>query len=198
LLLGVLDKGTLRLGDSTQVNFEKTIIFLTSNLGAREMSRELRPGFGFESVAPLHNVQSSEKRERIGKTAVRKNFSPEFINRIDSIVTYQSLDRAALETILDQQIADFEDHIQLRLGEQAFHLEVPARSRKFLLEIGTSPEYGARELKRVLHSQLMQPLALMLVSGEIQPGAGIRAILAPGKTKLILRKIHDRELITAC
>jgi ATP-dependent Clp protease ATP-binding subunit ClpA len=198
LLLGVLDKGTLRLGDSTQVNFEKTIIFLTSNLGAREMGRELRPEFGFESVAPLYNVQSGEKLERIGKTAVRKNFSPEFINRIDSVVTYQPLDRAALETILDQQIADFEDHIQRRLGEQAFHLEVPARSRKLLLDLGTSPEYGARELKRVLHRQLMQPLASMLVSGEIRPGASIRAILAPGKTKLILRKIHDSELITAC
>src|ERR1700685_1340318 len=81
LLLGVLDKATLRLGDSTLVNFEKTMIFLTSNLGAREMSSELRPEFGFESVVPRGTC--GDKLERIGMHAVRKNFSPEFINRID-------------------------------------------------------------------------------------------------------------------
>ncbi len=97
LLLGVLDKATLRLGDSTQVNFEKTIIFLTSNLGARDMSRELHPEFGFESGVPREGVECGDKLERIGKTAVRKKFSPEFINRIDAVVTYQPLDAAALD-----------------------------------------------------------------------------------------------------
>src|SRR6202167_6010659 len=95
LLLGVLDKATLRLGDSTLVNFEKTIIFLTSNLGARAMSRELRPEFGFEAAFPREPVDSGDKLERIGRSAVRKNFSPEFITRIDSIVTYQPLDSSA-------------------------------------------------------------------------------------------------------
>ncbi len=107
LLLGVLDKAMLRLGDSSLVNFEKSMIFLTSNLGARAMSQELRPEIGFESILPPKNVESGGKLERIGKTAVRKNFSPEFINRIDSVVTYQPLDRAALTVILDQQIVDF-------------------------------------------------------------------------------------------
>src|SRR3984957_4162937 len=117
LLLGVLDKATLRLGDSTLVNFEKTIIFLTSNLGARAMSRELHPEFGFESVAQRQGVESGEKLERIGKTAVRKNFSPEFINRIDAIVTYQPLDSSALTAILNQQLEDLREHILRRLGE---------------------------------------------------------------------------------
>jgi ATP-dependent Clp protease ATP-binding subunit ClpA len=198
LLLGVLDKATLRLGDSTLVNFEKTIIFMTSNLGARDMSRELHPEFGFESVTARQGAESGEKLERIGKTAVRKNFSPEFINRIDAVVTYRPLDSAALTTILDQQLDDLQDHIQRRLGERAFRIELPARSRRFLLEKGTSAEYGARELKRLLHRQLMQPLASMVVSGEIGPGASVRAEVGPCKAKLVLRITEDGDLLPAC
>jgi ATP-dependent Clp protease ATP-binding subunit ClpA len=198
LLLGVLDKATLRLGDSTLVNFEKTIIFLTSNLGAREMSRELRPEFGFESAMQGKGSESGDKLERIGKRAVRKNFSPEFINRIDSIVTYQPLDSSALTAILDQQLEDLQEHIQRRLGERAFHLEVPMRSRRFLLEKGTSPEYGARELKRILHHQLMRPLAALVVAGQVNPGATVRADVGRCKEKLILRTIDGGELLPAC
>ena len=197
LLLGVLDKATLRLGDSTLVNFEKTIIFLTSNLGARAMSRELRPDFGFESAVPRGGVDCGEKLERIGKSAVRKKFSPEFINRIDSVVTYQPLDSSALIAILDQQLDDLQEHVDRRLGERSFRIEVPARSRKFLLDKGTSAEYGARELKRVLHHQLMQPLAAMLVDGEINPGASVRAEISPCREKLVLRTLED-DLLPAC
>jgi ATP-dependent Clp protease ATP-binding subunit ClpA len=196
LLLGVLDKATLRLGDSTLVNFEKTMIFLTSNLGAREMSSELRPEFGFESVVPRGTC--GDKLERIGMHAVRKTFSPEFINRIDSVVTYQPLDPAALIAILDQHLDAFQEHVDRRLGDRAFRIEVPTGSRRFLLEKGTSPEYGARELKRVLHHQLMQPLASLVVSGDIQPGASVRAELAPCKGKLVLRTMDDGELLPAC
>jgi ATP-dependent Clp protease ATP-binding subunit ClpA len=193
LLLGVLDKATLRLGDSTLVNFEKTLIFLTSNLGAREMSRELHPEFGFESAVPRPSMEEGDKLERIGMTAVRKNFSPEFNNRIDSVVTYQPLDSAALAAILDQHIDDLQNHIDRRLGDRAFRIEVPARSRRLLLEKGTSQEYGARELKRVLHHHLMQPLASMVAAGEIQPGSSIRAEVGPCKGKLVLRTMDEGD-----
>lgn len=198
LLLGVLDKATLRLGDSTLVNFEKTLIFLTSNLGAREMSHELRPEFGFEAAIPRNGTESSDKLERIGKNAVRKNFSPEFINRIDAVVTFQPLDKAALTAILEQQIEELQDHVDRRLGDRAFHIEVPARSRRFLLEKGTSAEYGARELKRTIQHQLMQPLASMVAGGEIHPGANVRAEVGPCKAKLVLRTTDDGALLPAC
>jgi len=198
LLLGVLDKATLRLGDSTVVNFEKSLIFMTSNLGARQMSSELHPEFGFEAALPGPGIESADKLERIGKSAVRKNFSPEFINRIDAVVTYQPLDSAALTAILDQQLEELQEHIERRLGERAFRIEVPARSRRFLLEKGTSPEYGARELKRLLHRQLMQPLAAMVAAGDINPGASVRAEVGPCKGKLVLRTTDDGELIPAC
>jgi ATP-dependent Clp protease ATP-binding subunit ClpA len=205
LLLGVLDKGTLRLGDSTLVNFEKSMIFLTSNLGARAMSHELRPEFGFETVLPRSDANRDGKLGRIGMAAVRKSFSPEFINRIDVVVTYQPLNSEALRAILNQQIEDLQAHIDRRLGEQAFRIEVPARSRKFLLERGASPEYGARELKRTVQRYLIQPLAVMIAGGEIQvgaheraAGAHVRADLAPCKGKLVLRNLAQRALVPAC
>ncbi len=202
LLLGVLDKGTLRLGDSTLVNFEKSMIFLTSNLGARDMSHELRPEFGFESVIPRLAPSASNKRDRkldrIGIHAARKNFSPEFINRIDAMVTYQPLDSEALAAILNQQMEDLQSHIDRRLGEQAFRIEVPARARKFLLERGASVEYGARELKRTVHSHLIQPLASLVAGGEIEPGTHVRAELAPCKEKLLLRRSIQSPVVSAC
>ncbi len=188
LLLGVLDKGTLRLGDSTLVNFEKSMIFLTSNLGARDMSHELRPEFGFEAGAPRTGANRARKLDSIGISAVRKNFSPEFINRIDAMVTYQPLDSAALAAILNQQIEDLQAHIDRRLGEEAFRIEVPARSRKFLLERGTSREYGARELKRTVQRYLIQPLAVMVADGEISGGAHQRAESRPVQSETGMAK----------
>jgi ATP-dependent Clp protease ATP-binding subunit ClpA len=198
LLLGVLDKGALRLGDGTSVNFEKTMIFLTSNLGARAMSHQLRPEFGFDSVLPRSEENRHHKFSRIGMSAVRKNFSPEFLNRIDAVVTYRPLDPAALAAILNQQIEDLQSHIERRLGEQAFRIEVPARSRKFLLERGASAEYGARELKRTVHSHLIHPLASLVAGGEIEAGAHVRAELAPCKEKLLLRRLIQSPLVPAC
>ena len=91
LLLGVLDKGILRLGDNTIVNFEKSLVFLTSNLGAREMMREINPEFGFQSARTADRADLTSKLQGIGLNAVRKRFSPEFVNRIDCIITYQPL-----------------------------------------------------------------------------------------------------------
>lgn len=197
LLLGVLDKGALRLGDGTVVNFEKTMIFFTSNLGSRAMSQEVRPEFGFDSAVPRAG-DPGNKLARIGMAAVRKNFSPEFVNRIDAVVTYRQLDSAALGAILDQQLDELQAHIDRRLGEQAFRIEVPARARKFLLERGATAEYGARELKRTLHSHLVHPLASLAACGEIPAGARIRAELGSCKEKLVLRNLMDRPLVSAC
>src|SRR5580658_4418851 len=91
LLLGVLDKGVLRLGDNSTVNFEKSLVFLTSNLGAREMLREINPDFGFQSVKTAQRTDLTSKLQNIALVAVRKRFSPEFVNRIDCIITYQPL-----------------------------------------------------------------------------------------------------------
>jgi len=172
LLMGVLDKAVLRLGDNSTVNFERTLIFLTSNLGAREMRDHIRPGFGFQ--AAVSSTGSTHKLHQIGMGAVRRHFAPEFVNRIDSIVTYLPLSEEALADIVDLQIAALELHIENRLGERAFELDVSVAARRFLLEKGTSSEYGARELKRTILRELTQPLAAMVAKGEVAAEAVVR------------------------
>jgi ATP-dependent Clp protease ATP-binding subunit ClpA len=174
LLMGVLDKALLRLGDNTTVNFERALIFLTSNLGAREMHCHLKPGFGFEALATADSGASLHKLHHIGMGAVRRHFTPEFVNRIDTIVTYQPLDRTALEGIVDIQIAALELHIENRLAERAFELDVSLAARQFLLAKGTSSEYGARELKRTILRELTQPLAAMVANHEVPPESLVR------------------------
>jgi ATP-dependent Clp protease ATP-binding subunit ClpA len=116
LLLGVLDKAQLRLGDNTSVNFERSLVFLTSNLGSREMLREINPEFGFQSAQHTERADLYGKLQGIGLSAVRKRFSPEFVNRIDCIITYQPLSQEALAAILEHQIADLQSHVNTRLG----------------------------------------------------------------------------------
>src|SRR5258706_2655859 len=106
LLLGVLDKGVLRLGDNSTVNFEKSLVFLTSNLGAREMMKEINPDFGFGAGAGMERTDLTSKLQNIALVAVRKKFSPEFVNRIDCVITYQPLTPESLSAILDHQISD--------------------------------------------------------------------------------------------
>jgi len=171
LLLGVLDKAILRLGDNTTVNFERSLIFLTSNLGAREMRRELHPDFGFESLLPPARRDVAKKLQSIGVSAVRRKFPPEFVNRIDAVITYQPLEAESLRIIVDQQIEELERHIESRLDENAFDISVDKTAREFLLQRGTSVEYGARELKRTILRHLTQPLAAMVAAGRIDPGA---------------------------
>jgi len=190
LLLGVLDKGLLRLGDNSVVNFEKSLVFLTSNLGAREMMREITPDFGFQAVKPTDRSDLTNKLQNIALVAVRKRFSPEFVNRIDCIITYQPLTAESLAQILDQQIMDLQNHVNTRLGTRSFTLEVPFESRQFLLRKGTSAEYGARELNRTIHRHLTQPLATVVATSQINPGARVRVDVAENGENLVIRAVE--------
>jgi len=187
LLLGVLDKGILRLGDNSTVNFEKSLVFLTSNLGAREMMKEINPDFGFQSVKGAERSDLSSKLQNIALVSVRKRFSPEFVNRIDSIITYQPLTEEALAAILDHQITDLQNHVNTRLGNRSFTLDVPFEARRFLLDKGTSPEYGARELNRTIHRFLTQPLATLVATNQVSPGARVQVSVGEEGDKLNIR-----------
>ncbi len=191
LLLGVLDKGLLRLGDNTSVTFENSIIFMTSNLGAAAMMKELGSGFGFQREG-VTDEDRSRKLAAIGDQAVRRNFSPEFINRLDSTVTYEPLSKAAMEQILDLQLAKLDDHIRHRLGLRSFTLDVRPEARAYLLERGVSAQFGARELKRTIHRQLLQPLASFILAGRIRPGSNVRIALATGGESLTFsQRLYD-------
>jgi len=196
LLLGVLDKAQLRLGDNSTVNFEKSMVFLTSNLGSREMLREMNPEFGFQSAQHSERADLLGKLQSIGLVAVRKRFSPEFVNRIDCIITYQPLSQEALAAILEHQIADLQSHVNTRLGDRSFTLEIAPESRQFLLEKGTSSEYGARELNRTIHRFLTQPLATMVATNQVSAGAKVRVDVADPPEKLSIRALEP-EVVPA-
>lgn len=187
LLLGILDKATLRLGDNASVNFERTIIFLTSNLGAKSIQRLTRPDFGFEGMLPVAPLADSSKLSSIGLSAVRQKFSPEFVNRIDSVITYKPLNRDACELILDQIFAGFAHLINNRLGVRGFRLQCTSAGRKLLLDTGISVEYGARELKRTVQRNFIQPVAALVADGQVPPGCSVILDAKAGDFTILLR-----------
>ena len=191
ILLGVLDKAVLRLGDNSTVNFERTLIFLTSNLGAREMQQSTQPGYGFEAALGARDEDPS-KLSSIGLNSVRRRFSPEFVNRIDRIVTYQSLSEEALADIVQHQLEDFAQLIEDRLGPSAFELYVDAHARVFLLDEGTTALYGARELKRAMQRHLFQPLAELVANGNVPPAATVRITHRGDEPNLRFRIMRPR------
>jgi ATP-dependent Clp protease ATP-binding subunit ClpA/CheY-like chemotaxis protein len=197
LLLGVLDRAILKLGDNTSVNFEKSLIFLTSNLGASDMMKEMRPMFGFDAGETPNMDELAGKLEAIALGAVRKRFSPEFVNRIDAVVTYQPLAQESLNKILEQIITELQNHVNTRLGPHCFQVEVTQAARQFLLDRGTSTEYGARELKRVVHRQLMQPLATMVVERRIPDGSRVIVDVHPEGDKLAMNPVPGVTELTS-
>ncbi len=174
ILLGVLDKASMRLGDGASVNFERSLIFMTSNAGARDIGKARSGGFGFARSVDAGDSQLRHRVEHAGLGAIRRRFPPEFINRIDHSVVYNPLTRANIAAIFDRQIDAIERHVAIRLGPRAFELEISAEARDSLIREGADPASGARELKRTLHRRLMQPLARMVLAGTIPPGAFVR------------------------
>ncbi len=187
LLLGILDKATLRLGDNTTVNFERSLIFLTSNLGAKSIQRLNKPDFGYEAMLPPVQEEDPAKLQNIGMSAVRHKFSPEFVNRIDSVITYKPLNRDACEIILDQTLEGFSRLIHNRLGIRGFRLQCTVTARNLLLDLGTSVEFGARELKRTVQRNFIQPVASLVAQGQISPGSIVVLDAKNGEFNILLR-----------
>ena len=169
LLLGMLDKGTLRLGDNRRVDLSKTVIFMTSNLGGREITELMTGGMGFiqPKDKPLNDLD--EKVERTAVEAARRNFSPEFINRLDKVVVFHPLNRDQLEEVLDIELALVQQRI-LESSETQFLFHVKPAGREFLLEDGTDPRYGARHLRRAIERHLVSPLANLLATEQVHTG----------------------------
>jgi ATP-dependent Clp protease ATP-binding subunit ClpA len=187
LLLGILDKATLRLGDNTTVNFERTIIFLTTNLGAKSIQKASKPDFGFEAMMPGDGPVDPAKIKGIGMAAVRNKFSPEFVNRIDSVITYKPLDRETCNHILDHTFASFSRLIQTRLGLGGFRLQCTVAGRNLLLDTGVSVEYGARELKRCVQRNFIQPVAALVAQGQVPPGSTVILDAKGSDFRILLR-----------
>ena len=194
LLLGVLDQASLTLGDNRKVDFNRCLIFLTSNLGAGEMQKLLDPGFGFASQTPPADVQDRMTQAAI--TAARRKFSPEFFNRLDHVLVFHPLDAAQLNAILDLEL----EQVKLRLANPAqgcepvaFQFRCTSAAREFLLAAGTDPRYGARPLKRVIERSLVMPLASLLATGQIAARDRVVVDLAPASEGLEFYKQLSAE-----
>ena len=188
LLLGILDKATLTLGDNRKVDFSATMVFLTSNLGAAEMSALVSPRLGFHVASGdvTRNCKRLDARiSNAGINAARRRFTPEFINRLDSIVVFQSLGREELRRIVDLELEMVQQRIDAAGADKAFTLNVTDSARDFLLAEGTDCRYGARHLKRAIERLLVNPLSNLIASGQIHRGERIRVSHDPESTALL-------------
>ena len=177
LLLGVLDKATLTLGDNRRVDFSRAMIFMTSNLGAVEMGAVLRPRMGF-SGGVAHDVDERlrSKLERIGVEAARRKFTPEFMNRIDKVVVFNPLGSEELKKILEIELGLLQHRILASPSTMPFLIRVTAEARAFLLREGTDTKYGARHLKRAIERELVQPMSNLIASNQIRGGDVLRVL----------------------
>jgi len=177
LLLGILDKATLTLGDNRKVDFSAAMVFLTSNLGAAEMSSLVSPRLGFHAYALDDdgvNVKLSARISSAGIAAARRKFTPEFINRLDNIVVFKSLGNEELRRIIDIELEMVQQRVQTAAPSKPFLFNVTDAAREFLLAEGTDVRYGARHLKRAIERLLVQPLSNLIASGQIHRGDCIR------------------------
>jgi len=187
LLLGILDKGILTLGDNRKVDFSKAMVFLTSNLGASEMCALTNPRLGFQSPTledAAFNDELSSRMSRIGVAAARRKFTPEFVNRLDKIVVFQPLGQEELRRIIDIELEMVQERIQ-NSADKSFVVNVTESAREFLLMEGTDSRYGARHLKRAIEHLLVQPLANLIASGQIRRDDCIRVSHRDGSPFLV-------------
>src|ERR1700685_1896670 len=170
LLLGILDKATLTLGDNRRVDLSQTMIFMTSNLGGVEITELMTGGLGF---APLQRPESKlgldEKVEKTASEAAKREFAPEFMNGIDKTVVFRPLRSAQLEQILDIELAMVQQRV-LETVKGRFLFRVTQPAREFLLQEGTDMKYGARHLKRAIERHLVYPLASLLATEQVSLG----------------------------
>jgi len=197
LLLGILDKATLTLGDNRRVDFSRALIVMTSNLGAHEMSDMVSGGMGFaaaKAAKPLSDT-TDQKIHRTAIEAARRRFSPEFMNRIDKIEVFRTLEARHLSQILDLELQAVQNRITHSEGA-SFIFECSDPVREKLLQAGTDPRYGARHLKRAIERLLVYPLANLLSTDQVGLGDFVYIDLSPETDKLIFSRYRDARPVS--
>jgi ATP-dependent Clp protease ATP-binding subunit ClpB len=169
LLLGMLDKATLTLGDNRRVDLSQTVIFLTSNLGGGEISELMNGGMGFVQPKDKSDVGIDEKVQRTAVEAARRKFSPEFMNRLDKVVVFHPLRREQLEEVLEIELSQVQQRV-LETAKGQFLFRVTTPGKEFLLQEGTDQRYGARHLKRSIERHVVYPLANLLATEQVHLG----------------------------
>ena len=188
LLLGILDKATLTLGDNRRVDFSRALIFMTSNLGAHEMAQLSfhKMGFGRHcpaAVPPASDEKLAAKVTRTGLEAARRKFTPEFLNRLDKVVVFKPLGEEQLRRILDLELNQVQRRIFAAHSDRPFVITATDAAKQLLLAEGTDVKYGARHLKRAIERLLVQPLANLIATNQVRAGDWVKVDLVDGQIR---------------
>jgi ATP-dependent Clp protease ATP-binding subunit ClpB len=195
LLLGILDKATLTLGDNRRVDLSQTMIFMTSNLGGGEITELMTGGMGFAPLLrPETQTGLDQKVERTAAEAAKRKFAPEFMNRIDKVVVFHPLRSQQLEQILEIELGMVQQRV-LETAKGRFLFRVTQPARDFLLREGTDLKYGARHLKRAIERNVVYPLASLLATSQVQLGDVISIDWNQGDTGLTFLKEAEGALV---
>lgn len=194
LLLGILDKATLTLGDNRRVDFSSTLVVMTSNLGAREMAELVSGGVGFAAASLAKSACdiTDQKIYRTALEAARRNFSPEFMNRIDSVVVFRSLQEQHLRQILELELQAVQNRIT-HSGESSFIFQCSDSVKEMLLEEGIDPRYGARHLKRAVERILVNRLSNLIATKQVRLGDFVYVDVIPETGKLIFSRYRSAD-----
>jgi ATP-dependent Clp protease ATP-binding subunit ClpA len=200
LLLGILDKATLTLGDNRRVDFSRAVVIMTSNLGAREMSEMISGGIGFAPSKGQRIQEENEIDQKIYRTAseaAKRKFSPEFMNRIDKVVVFRSLKEHHLRKILEIELKQVQNRITESAGTK-FVFECTTAAKEFLLSEGIDLKYGARHLKRAIERFLVYPLSNLVATEQVETGDlvtidydGEKLTFAKQSGKMIVNEADD-------
>ncbi len=184
LLLQVLEEGELKDNLGHTVSFRNTVIIMTSNAGAREITMDMR--IGFKSSSEMMNT---EEIRAAALTELKKLFNPEFINRVDDVVVFHALDQKQIEAILDLQLED----LYRRVSGQGYMLKVSHSAKRFLMEKGWDPKYGARPMRRCIQKELEDPLSVLFLEAAYHAGCVFHAVVRNGKIHI---RYKDAEQVT--
>ena len=188
MLLQVLDDGFLTDSLGRKIDFRNTIIIMTSNIGARQV-KEFGQGVGFGTSARLAQSEANEKS--IVENALKKVFAPEFLNRIDDVITFNPLSKEDIFKIIDIELSK----LYSRINDLGYHVELSEKAKNFIADKGYDKQYGARPLKRAIQKYIEDPLAEEIVSNQIHAGDSIIFDLdEKGENLLITEK--NTNLIT--
>ena len=180
LLLQVLDEGRLTDSNGRNIDFRNTILILTSNTGTKEL-KDFGSGVGYATATKL-DVQS--KNKSIIDKAIKKTFSPEFLNRLDEQILFNPLTKEDIEKIIDIELKG----VYRRVEQIGFKLKVSSAAKKFVAQAGYDPQYGARPLKRAIQKLIEDPVSEAIISNKVKPGETIEVTCSGGKIAIKEKK----------
>ena len=186
ILLQVLDDGTLTDGLGRRVDFRNTIIIMTSNIGVRDL-KDFGAGIGFAPQSKQQNMDDIMKSTI--QSALKKAFSPEFLNRLDDVIVFNSLERKHIHKIIDLTLSK----LFVRITDLGYLVKLTEKAKDFLAEKGYDPQFGARPLNRAIQKYLEDAVAEEILKGEVEEGETIVADYKEGGEELIVKLRKKKE-----